>query len=254
MNFDPRLVRLGVTVEPADYTQPHWRLQAAWLTVSGSWDDVPAFARPYQRDYLGGDHHVFGMARDLLGYTLPGAGFVLVWPDGAAQRTPADSDRVDWADCPIYAGYDWAQMAGPYAFGKFGNADKLCGVGLPFPPLPWQPQGDAYAEGGVHVSVFDVWQECEPETEPPPPPPQSWRCRLAGWLRAWAERLCPMFVEGEVTVGGPWDDDNWDDDWDDWPTVYDYLRAFKEMATADTLVEMDWHDATGLKVEALDMR
>ena len=232
MNFDPRLVRLGVTVEPADYTQPHWRLQAAWLTVSGSWDDVPAFARPYQRDYLGGDHHVFGMARDLLGYTLPGAGFVLVWPDGAAQRTPADSDRVDWADCPIYAGYDWAQMAGPYAFGKFGNADKLCGLGLPFPPLPWQPQGDAYAEGGVHVSVFGVWQECEPETEPPS---LSWRCRLAERVCRLASWLCPdVCYPHDWSAGRPW---AWDyEKWDAVPHD-EYLQVLA--AVADTLVETE---------------
>jgi len=189
VDWDPRLDALGLTVERAEDTQPYYRLIAAWLTVAGNWDDVPQFARQYQQDVLGGDHHVFGMALDAQGKPLPGAGFVMVWPDGGAQRTPADCNRPDWADLPIYAGYDWAQVSGPYTWAKYGNADRLCGAGLPFPPLPWQPQGDAYAEGGVHVSYFCVWQAADAEVEPPPP--LSWRCRLAERVCRLASWLCP---------------------------------------------------------------
>ena len=258
VDWDPRLDALGLTVERAEDTQPYYRLIAAWLTVAGNWDDVPQFARQYQQDVLGGDHHVFGMALDAQGKPLPEAGFVMVWPDGGAQRTPADCNRPDWADLPIYAGYDWAQVSGPYTWAKYGNADRLCGAGLPFPPLPWQPQGDAYAEGGVHVSYFCVWQAADAEVEPPPPPSLSWRCRLAERVCRLASWLCPDVCYPRDCDGCAADGDalDWDDDdeWDDWPTADDYLRAFKEMAGADTLVEMGWHDATGLKVETLDMR
>ena len=206
MNWDPRLTQLGLTVEPADRTKAHWRMVAAWLTVAGNWDGVPDFARPYQQDVLGGDHHVFGMALDTFGNPISDAGFVMMWADGGDQRTPVDCGRPDWADLPIYAGYDWAQTSGPYTWQKFGNADKLCGVGLPYPPLPWQPQGDAYPAGGVHVSFFYVAQATDAEVDPPPPPPPpppkpGWRCTVAGWLRAWAEKLCP----GEDVGAWMWD-------------------------------------------------
>ena len=173
--FDPRLTQLGVTVTPADRTQPHWALKAAWLTVNGSWDDVPQWARQWQLDTLGGDHHCFGRALDPYGNAYAGAGFVLSWLDGAVQRTP-ETDR--WANIPIEAGFDWSVRAGPYSWGKYGNAEVLQGLGLPYPPLPWErislsdlyDLGDVHASGGVHVSYFAVWQESGPEVEPEPVP------------------------------------------------------------------------------------
>ena len=229
MNWDPRLTQLGLTVEPADRTKAHWRMIDAWLTVAGNWDDVPSFARKYQSDVLGGDHHVFGMALDTFDYPLSEAGFVMMWPDDGAQRTPADCNRPDWADLPIYAGYPWRETSGPYTWQKFGNADKLCGIGLPFPPLPRQPQGDAYAEGGVHVSFFCVWQATDAEVEPPPPPPDppslSWRCRMAERVCRLAYWLCPDvcyprdcskcgLIQSSLDAIGDWHE--WDEiDWGD---------------------------------------
>ena len=143
--FDDRLTQLGVTVTEADRSKPHWKLLAAWLTVNGSWDDVPDWARQWQLDTLGGDHHVFGRALDLYGDLCPGAGFVLGWPDGQAGTTP---EPDGWANLPINAGYDWQETAGPYTWTKYGNSDVLRGCGLPYPPLPWQP--------GVYLSLIHI--------------------------------------------------------------------------------------------------
>jgi hypothetical protein len=185
--WDPRLTELGITVQPADYEQPHWRLLAAWLTVNGSWDDVPDWARQWQLDTLGGDHHCFGRALDLYGNPYAGAGFVLQWPDGAAQRTP-EADR--WANIPIEAGFDWTVGAGPYSWAKYGNADVLMGLGLPYPPLPWELNAIA-ALGGVHVSYFGVWQEhgpeLEPEPEPEPEPDSCWWYLQQWWKCVWGK-------------------------------------------------------------------
>jgi len=199
--FDPRLTQLGVTIEHADYSAEHWRLIAAWLTVNGNWDDVPHWAKVYQLDTLGGDRHVFGRAYNKDGTIAPYAGFWLEWPDGDDMRTP---EPDGWANLPISAGFDWAQTTGPYSWQKVGNSDKLVGLGLPYPPLPWEtsslPDNRAvgadgsvllsyeqgthwtavYALGGVHVSFFGVWRCYDGDS--PPPPPLSWRCRIARWL------------------------------------------------------------------------
>ena len=168
--WDSRLSALGLTVRPADYTKPHWRLQAAWLTVNGRWDDVPDFARPYQQDTLGGAQHAYGRAVFKDGSVAPEAGFMLMWPDMAEVdkkvRTPSANG---WANDELWNGFDWAQTSGPYSWHKAGNADVLEGLGLPFPPLPWY--ADAQAEGGVHAAFFCVWQEREAEDPTPPPPP-----------------------------------------------------------------------------------
>ena len=165
--WDPRLSQLGVTIRDCDKSLLHWKMLAAWLTVNGSWDDVPDWARQWQLDTLGGDHHCFGRALDIWGNAYEGAGFVLEWPDGADQRTP-EADY--WANIPIAAGFDWTQTTGPYSWYKVGNADMLCGLGLPYPPTPWDPAVDSSALGGVHVSYFAVWQESSPEQEPEPVP------------------------------------------------------------------------------------
>ena len=46
-----------------------------------------------------------------------------------------------------------------------------------------------------------VFQVVDGDDPPPPPPKQGWRCKLAGWLRAWAEKLCP----GEDVGAWMWD-------------------------------------------------
>lgn len=204
MDWDHRLSALGVGIEPADYTQEHRRIKAAFITVDGNWDDVPDFARQYQQDTLGGATHAFGRLLDRDGNVEPEAGFGLVWPGGSDSRTPEPNG---WANMLITAGYDWSKDLGPYSWLTHGNADKLVGIGLPYPPLPWQPVSragvgggvtiTAYAEflqpsqlamwridnlntldlgplGGVHVSFFAVWQTCDAEQpEPPEPPPDD---------------------------------------------------------------------------------
>jgi len=117
------------------------------------------------------------------------------------MRTP---EADGWANLPISAGFDWAQATGPYTWQKVGNADKLCGLGLPYPPLPWEGvmswQGEydegrtlseARAAGGVHVSFFGVWRCYDGEpVEPPPPELKGWRCIVARFLREMADWLC----------------------------------------------------------------
>jgi len=168
--WDPRLSQLGVTIRDCDKSLLHWKLLAAWLTVNGSWDDVPDWARQWQLDTLGGAQHSFGRALDQNGDVCPTAGFMLKWPGMTSEDQKWRLPHADgWANDELWNGYDWAQTSGPYSWNKAGNADVLCGLGLPYPPLPWQPSG-VYAEGGVHVSYFAVWQESSPEQEPEPVP------------------------------------------------------------------------------------
>lgn len=131
---------------------------AAWITENGSWNDVPGCARQWQLDTLGGDHHAFGRAEWAAGVPHMGAGFVLIWPDGGAQRNP---EPDGWANLPLGSnGFDWRVTQGPYStymFPSQGCTDKLVGLGLPYPLLPWQ-EGSIVALGGVHVSYFGVWQ------------------------------------------------------------------------------------------------
>jgi len=152
--WDGRLTQLGVGLHEIDCaTVPEcWKVKAAWITVSGSWDDVPAFAKQWQQDTLGGDHHVFGRAEYSNGDVAKGAGFYLLWDGGYDMRTP---EADGWANLPIFAGYDWAQGSGGYSFQKV-NGDILTGIGLPY-TLPWESSG-ASAMGGVHISVFSVWE------------------------------------------------------------------------------------------------
>jgi len=150
--WDDRLTQLGVTIdyaESADFT-----ISAAWLTVDGNWDDVPIWAKKWQNDTLGGAYNAYGRLEYPDGKPTMGAGFVLSWPGGADQRTP---ETNGWANIPITAGFDWSATAGPYTWAKYGNADKLVGIGLPYPPLPWQI-GEMYALGGVHTSFFVVYE------------------------------------------------------------------------------------------------
>lgn len=168
MEWDPRLdaLRVSVSAQGVDKTKAYWRIIAAWITVNGSWETAPTWARKYQRDTLGGDHHAYCRALFEDGSVAGQAGFLLSWPDGQDGRLP---EPDGWANWPLYASYDPRQGPGPYAVKKFGNAEALTGLGLPV-MLPWAT-GGMEAEGGHHVSFFCVWQEMEPEPPPPPPTP-----------------------------------------------------------------------------------
>jgi hypothetical protein len=156
------LTELRVEVVQGDASQPGWRLKAAWLTVDGNWDDVPSWAMPWRQDTLGGDHNAFGRAENPDGSPFMSASFELRWPDGSDQRQPEPNG---WANLPLYGGYDWQVAQGGYEWQKTGNADVLKGLGLPYPPLPWQMAQACLAapEGGVHVSYFGVWEQATPE-------------------------------------------------------------------------------------------
>lgn len=165
MLYDPRLDALNIKVGTSDLdrSRPHFRIVAAWITVNGNWDDVPSWAKQYQKDTLGGDHHAYGLTILADGSIARSAGYVLRWPGGQDMRLP---EPDGWANIPMYAGYDPGKGLGPYTWAKAGNAEVLVGLGLPY-YLPW---GQQRAQGGVHVSFFAVWQEMPPETTPPPPP------------------------------------------------------------------------------------
>jgi hypothetical protein len=155
--WDDRLTQLRLSVEQGDASLPGWRLIAAWLTVDGNWDDVPAWALPWRQDTLGGDHNAFGRAELPDGTPIMTSWFELSWLDGSDQRLP---EANGWANLPIGpSGFDWTQTPGPYTWQAVGNADRLKGLGLPYPPLPWENVQSRLAapEGGVHVSYFGVW-------------------------------------------------------------------------------------------------
>jgi len=155
--WDDRLTQLRVHLVEADCSEPCWRLKAAWLTVNGNWDDVPDWARQWQQDTLGGDHHVFGRAEEPNGDPIMNGSFELFWPTGGDRRPPEPNG---WANLPLYAGYNWLETEGPYGWRQVENGDTLQGVGLPYPPLPWEPHSASLTgpAGGVHVSYFGVWE------------------------------------------------------------------------------------------------
>jgi len=134
--WDPRLDTVGVVIHPRD---GDLRLMAAWVTVNGNWDDVPTWAKLWQRDTLGGDHHVFGRVEDLGGAPVWGKRFFLAWPDGGDERR-AEPDG--WANMPIYGtAWDPQRSKGPYTWYVEGG-DQLVGLGLPY---------------NQHWSYFAVW-------------------------------------------------------------------------------------------------
>lgn len=151
--WDPRLTQLNVTVEQNPAAR--YQLMAAFITVNGSWDDVPDWARVYDVPSFperGGDHHVFGLCLDAQGNVLYQKGFVLSWPDGAAGATPEASG---WANLPIYGGayYPDQGQSGPYRWATL-NGNELRGIGMPY---------------NHHVSFFAVWREQAAGTATPTP-------------------------------------------------------------------------------------
>ena len=168
--IDPRCEALGMTiVEPPDTTRTHWDITHVWLTVNGNWDDVPTWAKPFQNDNLGGATHGFMLGFGIDGQRRQDADlFLQGWPDGHAFFSP-HKEHDWWGNCLCTSGYNWQETAGPYYLqANAVSSAKLCGVGLPFPPLPWQPQASEISDqGGVHVSTFVVMQEVAPyETDP----------------------------------------------------------------------------------------
>lgn len=154
--WDGRLTQLGVSIEENGKHD----LVAAWITVNGDWASAPDWAKnKYPWANLGCDHCTYGLFYNEDGTINNQAGFVLWWPDGANQTTADTSSHPYWANFPIYAGYDWSVVSGPYDWYKY-DGDKLKGVGLPYPPLPWQ---EVAVMGGVHLSFFGVWEEGEEE-------------------------------------------------------------------------------------------
>lgn len=128
--WDPRLDQAGVTLERRNGS---YELVAAWVTVNGSWDDVIACAKPWQRDTLGGDHNAFGRAETRAGSAVMET-FGLTW--GVNEGDTRTPEPDGWANIPIYGGggkYDW------FVFG----GDKLHGLNMP---------------GNQHWSYFAVWQ------------------------------------------------------------------------------------------------
>jgi hypothetical protein len=176
--IDDRCRQLGMTIiEPPDTTRLHWDISHVWLTVNGDWADpaIPSWAKQFQNDNLGGATHLY-----MLGFGVGGTRqkdadlFILGWPDGMHFFSP-QPEHDWWGNALVTAGFPWNETPGPYyAQAAALSSAKLCGIGLPYPPLPWQPGADADAQGGVHVSVFVVMQEVEayePEPEPEPEPP-----------------------------------------------------------------------------------
>ena len=134
--WDSRLTALGLSREKRD---GKYRLHAAWMTANGSWDDAPTWARQWQKDTLGGDHHAFGRVEDSRGTAITET-FGLVWPGGGDTRTP-ESDG--WANIPM-AGQNWNPDNGPGPYTWFAySGDKLHGLGMP---------------NNHHVSFFAVWR------------------------------------------------------------------------------------------------
>lgn len=173
MDWDSRLTALKACVNTAkvDYTKPHFRIIAAWLTVDGNWDDVPDFAKKWQSDKLGGSTHVFGLALDPQDARYDRAGFIL--RNGGIAPFIGEPGNGQWANAFIGpSGYDWKTTPGPYTWVKGpssvapGGAEEFVGAGLPYPPLPWQALS---ATGGVHVSWFVIWQLTEPGSVEPGP-------------------------------------------------------------------------------------
>lgn len=135
--WDPYLDEIGVTVQRRD---GDYELIAGWHTENGNWDNVPTWAKRWQDDTLGGDHHVFGRCENDSGHAILNS-FGIIWPGGGDQRT---SEANGWANIPM-AGQNWnpANGPGPYEWFAFGG-DKVRGLGMPH---------------NHHVSYFFVWRE-----------------------------------------------------------------------------------------------
>jgi hypothetical protein len=140
--WDERLTELGITCEVRNGNR---HLLAAWLTKNGSWDDVPAFAKQWQQDTLGGDHNAY------LRIETPGGEVIhdrlcMAWPPyGEDQGAVAYPEHPSGWGNFIMAGQNWTPANGPGPYVVWCDAgDKLWGLGMP---------------NNQHWSFFGVWVE-----------------------------------------------------------------------------------------------
>lgn len=177
-----------------------WQVVDIFTTFNGSWEPNPAdqFAVDQwaRDDYLfppehpsfntggGGDHHIQVCVTGLDGERLSGAG-VLFTSDGVEHLQPADdpslitqrnTESSGWCNIPIFANSN-PPAPGPWSVAKFGIADIVTGMGLPW---NW------------HVSTFVVykaalWGEIAP-VEPPTGEPDT------EFAKAVALELAAQFV------------------------------------------------------------
>ena len=198
--IDQRCTLLGLTVlPPKDTMRTHWECTHVWLTVDGNWDDVPRWAKEFQSDKLGGSTHLFMLGRRIDGSLAESKDlFILGWP-GQIHKFDPEQGNGWWGNAFISAGFDWGKTPGPY-YGQMNalSTSVVEGIGLPYPPLPWQA-GEANVMGGVHVSWFVVMQEVaayEPEPEPEPQPPDIERfIRVLDKAEKLADRLTESDTE-----------------------------------------------------------
>ncbi len=143
-----------------------WQVADIFTTFSGSWEPSPedqfAIDQWARDDYLypptdprynqqgGGDHHIQVCVVGLGGERLSGAG-VLFTSDGAQHLQPPDdpslitqrnTESSGWCNITIFS-TSHPPALGPWSAAKFGMADIVTGMGLPW---NW------------HVSTFIVYK------------------------------------------------------------------------------------------------
>lgn len=141
--WDTRLNDLGVSCEVRNGNR---HLKAAWLTKNGNWDDVPSWAKQWQNDTLGGDHHIYVRIEDKNGNAIHDRACMAWPPFGEEEGATATPEASGWSNL-IMAGQNWnpADGQGPYVV-WVDAGDKLHGLGMPH---------------NYHWSFFGVWVEGE---------------------------------------------------------------------------------------------
>jgi hypothetical protein len=140
IEWDPRLDDLHISVQQV--AGARYQIIAAWLTKNGQWsgpDAPPAFAKKYQNDNLGADHHLMLLCLDAAGNSINKT-FVMT-DGGLASATPMP---YGWANF-VMAGQNWDPVNGPGPYSAQAlNGWLVRGFGMPH---NW------------HWSFFVVWQE-----------------------------------------------------------------------------------------------
>lgn len=126
--WDARLSEIKVYAEIRNGNR---HLKAAWLTKYGNWDDVPSWAKQWQQDVLGGDHHVYVRIEDKDGNSIHDR-MCLAWPPyGEEQGSVTYPEATGWGNFVI-AGQNWNPDDGPGPYVAWvDGGDKLWGMGLP---------------------------------------------------------------------------------------------------------------------------
>lgn len=100
--WDARLDTTGTYVEKR--SGAGLEVVACWKTENGSWEPgaVPDWARAWQNNHLGGDHHIYMRAEDANGNPLPGVHFAVLWNaphyDQGDELTYDVNHQEGWAD------------------------------------------------------------------------------------------------------------------------------------------------------------